>query len=114
MHVIIEDSAKKHLDEIYYYNVMYSMKNAIAIDSEILQYIQKLNTIHYVGRIIPEMSDNNFREIIYKRHRHSVYRIMYFVSEKNKKIYVFNIISSKQNFTNILKSNNYFNFYYNL
>lgn len=114
MHVIIEDSAKKCLDEIYYYNARYSIKNAITIDSEILQHIQRLDTIHYVGRIISEMSDNNFREIIYKKYRHSVYRIMYFISEKNKKIYVFSIISSKQEFIQVLKSNNYFNFYYNL
>ncbi len=114
MLVIIEDFAKKCLDEIYYYNARYSLSKAIGIDSEITGHIQKLCSIYFLGRIIPEMSDYRFREILYKKSRHSVYRIMYFISEKNNIIYIFNIISSKQNFIKILKSNNYFNFYYNL
>lgn len=114
MEIQIEDLARKEILGIYYFYCFFSRRKAIETVRSIHSNIHRLKVFSYTGRQIPEMSDSRFREILYKKSRHSVYRIMYFISEKNKKIYVFNIINSKQNFTNILKSNNYFNFYCNL
>ena len=66
----------------------------------------------YIGRYIPEIEDKRFRELIYKKTRHSIYRIMYYISEKSNTIYVFNIMNCKQDFYRILKRYNYFKNYF--
>lgn len=114
MKILIDDLAKQSLIELYYYNYQYSSRNAIELNKNIIKYIQNLETLPYIGRYIPEMSDKHFREIIYKKSRHSGYRIMYYISEIKNAIYIFNIINSKQDFKSILKSNNYFKKYFNL
>ena len=113
MNVQVEDLAQQELIDIYYYNYQYSLKNAAETNENILRNIDMLEFSPYIGRYIPEMSDKRFREIIYRRNRHSGYRIMYYISEKTNIIYVFNIINSKQNFNRILKLHNYFNNYFN-
>lgn len=114
MKVIVEDLARECLDDIFYYNAQYSAKNAIDTDIMITQYIQDLEDSSHIGRYIPEIADNRFREIIYRKTRESGYRIMYFISEKRNTIFVFNIINSKQDFIRILKLHNYFNNYFNI
>lgn len=114
MKVIVEDLARECLDDIFYYNSRYSVKNAIETDINIMQYIQELEDSPHIGRYIPEIADNRFREIIYRKTRESGYRIMYFISEKRNTIFVFNIINSKQDFIRILKLHNYFNNYFNI
>ena len=111
MKVIVENLARKGIDDIFYYNARYSIRNAIETDINISQYIHNLQDSPYIGRYIPEMSDKRFREIIYRKTRHSGYRIMYYISEKSNTIYVFNIMNSKQDFIRILKSHNYFKDY---
>ncbi len=111
MRVIVENLARKCLDDIFYYNARYSIRNAIETDIDISQYIHNLEDSPYIGRYIPEMSDKSFREIIYRKTRHSGYRIMYYISEKSNTIYVFNIMNSKQDFIRILKLHNYFKDY---
>ena len=113
MKVIVEDSAKENILNIFSYNSRYSIKNAIETNIDIQMYINNLANSPFIGRYIPEMSDKHFREIIYKKTRHSGYRIMYYISEKSNTIYVFNIINSKQDFCSILKLHNYFNNYFN-
>ena len=113
MEVILESMAKECLDNIFYYNCQYSLANAIETDININDLIFDLENSPYLGRYIPEMSDKRFREIIYRKSRHSGYRIMYYISEKRDTIYVFNIINSKQDFKRILKLHNYFNKYLN-
>lgn len=113
MRVIVESLAKKCLDDIFYYNFQYSIKNAIETDLSIMQYIENLESSPYIGRYIPEMSDKHFREIIFRKTRHSGYRIMYYISENTETIYIFNIINSKQDFNHILRLHNYFNNYFN-
>lgn len=113
MKVIVEDLAKENVLNIFSYNSRYSIKNAIETNIDIQMYINDLANSPFMGRYIPEMSDKHFREIIYKKTRHSGYRIMYYVSEKTNTIYIFNIINSKQNFNRILKLHNYFNNYFN-
>lgn len=111
MQVLVEDLAKQQLIDIYYYNYQYSLKNAIETNKNIMVHIDNLVDSPYIGRYIPEMSDKRFREIIYRRTRHSGYRIMYYISEKSDTIYVFNIMNSKQDFIRILKLHNYFKTY---
>ncbi len=113
MRVVIEDLAKENLINIYYYNAQYSLKSAIETNKNILNYIHSLESSTYIGRYIPEILDNCFQELIYRKNRRTGYRIMYYISEKNNTIYVFNIINCKQNFNQILKLHNYFNNYFN-
>ena len=112
MHVIVEDSARKNIEDIYYYNYQYSLRNANDTDINLNEKIHSLEYLPYIGRYVPEISDKHFREIIYRRNRHSVYRIMYYISEENNTIYVFNIINSRQDFKRILKTHNYFKNYF--
>lgn len=112
MKILVENLAKQALIDIYYHNYDYSL-NAIETTQNILRYINNLKNLPYIGRYIPEMSDNRFREIIYKKSRHSGYRIMYYISEERKTIYIINIINCKQNFNTSLKLQNYFKNYYN-
>lgn len=114
MKIQIDDLARQSLIDIYYYNYQYSLKNAIETNRTILLYIHNLEDSPFIGRYIPEMSDKRFREIIYKRTRHSSYRIMYYISELSNTIYIINVINSKQDFKHILKLHNYFNNYFNL
>lgn len=111
MKVLVEDLAKQQLIDIYYYNYRYSLRNAIETNKNIMVNIDMLEDSPYIGRYIPEMSDKRFREIIYRKTRHSGYRIMYYISEKSNTIYVFNIMNSKQDFIRILKLHNYFKNY---
>lgn len=113
MHVIVEDSARNNLEDIYYYNFQYSLKNAIETDINIYKLIESLTDSPYIGRYIPEISDKHFRELIYRKTKHSGYRIIYYISEENDTIYVRNIINCRQDFNRILKQNNYLNNYFN-
>lgn len=113
MKIVVDNLAKQSLIDIYYYNCQFSLRNALETNRNIFFCIHDLEDSPCIGRCIPEMSDTHFREIIYKQSRHSGYRIMYYVSENTDTIYVFNILNSKQDFNNILKSHNHFNNYFN-
>ena len=112
MNVIVENSANLAMNYIFYYNLGYSLKNAVETDDDIRFYINKLAEFPYSGRYVAEISDKHFREIIYKRTRKSCYRIIYYISELSNTIYVLNILNSKQDFHNFLKSNDYFKNYF--
>ena len=56
MKIIIGDLAKKGLDDIFYYNMQYSLKNAINTDLAITEHIKTLADAPYIGRYIPEIS----------------------------------------------------------
>lgn len=108
MQVIIENLAKESLKDIYYYNSNYSLNNAKETDRNIRQRIHNLRESPYIGRYIPEIWNKHFRELIYRRNRHSSYRIVYYVSEVTNTIHIIYVTNSKQNFYNILKLHNYF------
>lgn len=114
MKVQVENLAREQLLDIYYYNLNYSLKNAIETNYNIRSLIHDLEDSPYIGRYIPEMTDKRFRELIYKKTKQSSYRIMYYISEKSKMIFVFSIMNCKQDFIRILKKNNYFNNYINI
>lgn len=114
MKIVIDDLAKQTLINVYYFNFKYSPRNAIEFSKRILSKIHALETFPYIGKPITELSNNNFRELIFRKNKHSTYRIIYYISKAQNIIYIINIISCKQNLNKFLKSNNYFKKYYNL
>lgn len=114
MKVQVEVLAKKQLIDIYYYNYQYSLNNALETNRNIGLCIHNLEKTPYIGRYVPKVSSKRFREIIYRKTRYTGYRIMYYISEKNNKIYIFNIINSKQDVKRVLEQHNYFSNYFNL
>ena len=108
MNIIVENSANLSMNDIFYYNLKYSLKSAVEIDDNIRSYINDLAESPYIGRYVAEIPDKNFREIIYKRLRQSCYRIIYYVSQFSNTIYVLNVLNGKRDFNQYLKSNNYF------
>lgn len=114
MKVIVEDLAKENIIDIFLCNSRYSIKNAVETNIDIQMYIDNLAFSPFIGRYIPEVSDNHFLEIIYRKNRRSGYRIMYYVSEKNNTIYVFNVMNCKQDFNRILTTHNYFKNYFKI
>lgn len=107
MKVIIEDAARECLMNIFYYNVQYSIKNAIETDMNINLYIYNLENLPYIGNYVPEISDKHFRELIYKKNKNS-YRIVYYISKITNTIYIIYVSNSKQDFNKFLKLHNYF------
>ena len=114
MKIIVESLAKKGLDDIFYYNLQYSIKNAVNTDFVITEYIKNLPETPYIGRYIPEIEDKHFREIIYRKNRRVGYRIMYYIYDSRDIIRVFNIINCKQDFNRILTIHNYFKNYFEI
>lgn len=112
MNVIVENSANLSMDNIFYYNLRYSLKNAIKTDENIRFHINALAEFLYIGRYVPEIADKHFREIIYKKSKQSCYRIIYYISEISNTIYVLNVLNSKQDFNSFLRLNNYFKNYF--
>lgn len=112
MNVIVEDSANIAMDNIYYYNLKYSSKNALETDNNIRLKINNLADFPYTGRYIPEIMNKHLREIIYKKTRQSCYRIVYYISDITDTIYVINVLNSKQDFNQFLKLHNYFKNYF--
>ena len=112
MQVLLESLARQQLINIYYYNFQFSFKNAIETNRLILEKIYSLKHFPYIGRYIQEAPNHSFREIIYRRSKHSCYRIAYYISENNDTIYIFNISNSKQNLKYFLIFNNYFQNYF--
>ena len=88
----IKESAKIDLKEIYEYirkdSEYYASKTII----EIKKHIYNLRFFPYSGRKIPEINQQNFLEIIYKK-----YRIMYKIESKYK-ISILRIYHSSRNF----------------
>ena len=107
MKIILEDSAKNCLDDIYYYNYLFSLRNAKETDRDIRLFVQILETWPYLGRFISKISNKNFRELIRAQNKRS-YRIIYFISETTNTIHIIYIANSKRDFTQFLKLNNYF------
>ena len=112
MRVIVDDSAKESILEIFSYNSRYSIKNAIETNIDIQIYINDLADFPYTGRYVPEIKDNHFREIIYKKTKHSSYRIIYYISEVSQTVYILNVLNSKRDFNKFLKLHNYFKNYF--
>ena len=114
MRIIIQSTAHNSIDSLFDYLSNYSIKNAIDTIEEIYSRIYNLEFFPYIGREIPEIADERFRELIYRKTRQSTYRIMYYISKKKNVLFVFEIVNRKQDFYKILKLHNYFKNYHNL
>ncbi len=112
MKVIVDDSAKENILNIFSYNLRYSIKNAIETNVDVQMHINHLADFPYTGRYVPEIKDKHFREIIYKKTRQSCYRIIYYTSEMSDTVYILNVLNSKQDFNKFLKLHNYFKNYF--
>ena len=111
MKVIVENLAKICLDDIFQYNIQYSLKNALETDIGISQCFYDLSSSPYIGKNISKIPDKHFRKFIYNKLRNS-YRIIYYISNNKSYIYIIHISNCKQDFNRILKLHNYFNNYF--
>jgi len=86
------DKAKSSLRSIYNYIRNDSGFYAEEVRYKFITESEKLNKFPRLGRIVPETSNENIRELfIYS------YRMMYEIIEDN--IYILSIIHSKQNYS---------------
>lgn len=98
MKVTLENLTKRCLNKIFFYNSNFSFKYAKDVEKSILMHIYLLSRYPFIGRIIPEISDKRFREIIYTKNKHSGYRIMYYISNLSSTIYILYICKFKRKF----------------
>ena len=108
MRLIIRDMAHDSIDKIFEYLYNYSPNNAIQTIDRIYEQIYNLENMPYIGRYVPKVSNQNVRELIYRKTRNSVYRIVYFISEITDTVHIIYVANCKQDFNRILKLHNYF------
>jgi len=85
------DVALKQLDSIWDFIAVDSIYYADKITDEIMTATEKLSTFNKIGRIIPEIGDENIREILYMS-----YRVMYEI--RGSFIYITQIVHSAMDF----------------
>ena len=111
MQIIITQTAKYNLLDLFDYNTNISLNYAIRINKKILSYIEELEDSPYISRYVPEISDKHYRERICEK-----YRIIYYISEKENTIfirYIFNVRQDKSTFFEVHK-NELFDFFNHL
>lgn len=94
MKVIVTQKAKHNLLDLFDYNANISLNYAIRIDKKLRSYIEDLQYSPYIGRYVSEISDKHYRERICEK-----YRIIYYISEKEKIIFIRYIFCSRQDKT---------------
>ncbi len=99
MKVILSNTAKQDMNNIFEYIAENSIKYAIETDINIRLTIHKLTYFPSLGRYIPEVLDKHLRELVYKS-----YRIVYSVSEDLNIVYIHFIVHVKRNFKSFYKS----------
>lgn len=98
----IGKTCTKDIQNIFDYISDDSIKYANLTTENINSRIADLEIFPFLGRMIPELQNQQYRELIYKN-----YRIVYKISECLDIIYILFIIHSKRNFYS------YFNSYIN-
>lgn len=98
MKVIVTQKAKLSLLNLFDYNVGISLDYAIKIDKKIRSCIKDLQYFPHIGRYVPEISDKHYQERICEK-----YRIIYYISEKEKTIFVGYIFNARQDKTTFLE-----------
>ena len=92
MQIIISNDAKSAITDIYDYSYNISSNYASRIVNKLYDAIYDLQDSPYIGRYVPEFSDKHFRELICEK-----YRIIYYISEKDKTIFIRYIFCGRQN-----------------
>lgn len=82
------------LAEIEDFLAIRSERKAISVVAEIMRAVEKLKTLPRRGRMIPEVLDDNYRELIVLRE----YRLMYRVDDVNMRVIVQTVISGRRPF----------------
>ncbi|MBO5005366.1 MAG: type II toxin-antitoxin system RelE/ParE family toxin [Clostridia bacterium] len=98
MNILLSKSAYNSINNITDFTLKISDKYSNRIVSAIYSSIYTLEHAPYLGRIVPEFMDKQFRELLC-----CGYRIMYFISEKENFINVRYVLSSRQNRTQFLE-----------
>ena len=93
MEIIWTPKGLESLRSIQQYIAQGAPLHADIFVSEILDHVDLLATHPSLGRVIPEVSEEDKREII-----HEDYRILYYRADR---IYVFRVIHGKQDFHKI-------------
>ena len=99
MQILISNEAHEDISSIFEYISRDSIKYANETLENIYSRIYELSNSPYLGRLVPELSGNYFRELIYKN-----YRIVYDFSEDSNTIYIHFVVHSKRNFKSFYKS----------
>lgn len=97
--IIWSDKAKRKLKEILDYFKDYSLDTAISFKNGVKKRLENLKEFPQIGRIIPEINDPEYREIIFKR-----YRILYKHLENQNMIIILTLLHSR----GLLESNGFF------
>ena len=92
MQNIISSKAHEDIDDIYQNLSFISFNYAERIVNKIYSVIDTIQYFPYIGRYVPEIPNKNYRERLYKS-----YRIIYYISERRKTIYIQYIFCSRQN-----------------
>lgn len=97
MNILLSKSAFNSIDNITDFTLKISNNYSNRVVSAMYSSIYALEYSPYIGRIVPEFMDKQFRELLC-----CGYRIMYFISEKENLITIRYILSSRQNRTQFL------------
>lgn len=92
MKIVIPDDAKLVIKDIFDYASNISASYAKKIVNKVYETIFSLQYSPYSGRYVPELLSKHYRERICEN-----YRIIYFVSEIHKTVYIRYIISTREN-----------------
>lgn len=99
MNLIISNQVKNDITEIYKYVAKDSLKYANETANNIYSRIAELEISPYLGRYVPEISNKQYRELLYKS-----YRIVYSIFEEKNIIYIHFVIHGKRNLKSFYKS----------
>mgnify|MGYP000846001456 FL=1 len=86
------EKASSHLKTIYEYIAKDSKIYAARFIRSLIKTTTKLETMPYIGRIVPELENHGFREVIYQN-----YRIVYRITD-NKDVEILAVLHSARNF----------------
>ena len=92
MNLIISNQVKDDIKEIYKYVAKDSLKYANETANNLYSRIAELEISPYLGSYVPEISNKQYRELLYKS-----YRIVYSVFEEKNIIYIHFVIHGKRN-----------------
>ena len=94
MELVWSNPAAYDLEQIQNYIAEDNVEVAIRFTKEIFDEVESIPVQPYQGRKIPELSKDEYRELIFRK-----YRIMYKISEST--IFILAIVNSRMSFDSI-------------
>jgi toxin ParE1/3/4 len=86
------EKASSHLQAIHDYIAKESKTYAIRFITSLIKATAKLETMPHIGRIVPELANYGFREVIYQN-----YRIVYRITG-NEEVEILAVLHGARNF----------------